>query len=93
MPTYDYECDNCGHELEVFQPITASPLRKCPACRRLKLRRKIGAGAGIIFKGAGFYATDYRSEGYKKAAKAEKDAASGTDAKKTDSKSTSTAKT
>ncbi len=83
MPTYDYECDACGHEFEQFQSITASPLKKCPACGKLKLRRLIGTGAGIIFKGSGFYETDYRSESYKKAAKAEKESA----APKKDSKS------
>ncbi len=65
MPTYDYRCDACGHELELFQSITASPKKKCPGCGRLKLRRVIGTGAGIIFKGSGFYETDYRSESYK----------------------------
>jgi len=60
MPTYDYRCKHCGHELEAFQQITAGPLRKCPACGRYGLERLIGAGAGIIFKGSGFYATDYR---------------------------------
>ena len=60
MPTYDYECRACGHEFEQFQPITAGALRKCPACGKLKLRRLIGAGAGVIFKGSGFYETDYK---------------------------------
>jgi putative FmdB family regulatory protein len=75
MPTYDYICDACGHELEEFQSMSAKPLRKCPGCGKLKLKRLIGTGAGIIFKGSGFYETDYRSDGYKKDAKAEKDAA------------------
>lgn len=75
MPTYEYLCDACEHEFEQFQPITARPLRKCPACGERKLRRLIGAGGGVIFKGDGFYQTDYRSEAYKKAAKAEKEAA------------------
>ncbi len=75
MPTYEYQCDACGHELEEFQSITAKPLKKCPACGKNKLKRLIGTGAGIIFKGSGFYETDYRSDGYKKDAKAEKDAA------------------
>jgi putative FmdB family regulatory protein len=73
MPTYEYACQACGHELELFQSITASPKRKCPECGKLQLKRLIGTGAGIIFKGSGFYETDYRSESYKKAAKAEKD--------------------
>ena len=76
MPTYEYICEACEHEFEEFQSITAKPLKKCPSCSKLKLRRKIGAGAGIIFKGSGFYETDYRSDSYQKAAKAEKDAAS-----------------
>ena len=75
MPTYEYRCDACGHELEEFQSMSAKPLRKCPKCGKRKLTRLIGIGAGIIFKGSGFYETDYRSEGYKKDAKAEKDAA------------------
>ncbi len=70
MPTYDYECVSCGHRFERFQSITAEPLRKCPECGK-KVNRLIGAGAGIIFKGSGFYQTDYRSDSYKKKAKAE----------------------
>jgi putative FmdB family regulatory protein len=72
MPTYDYICDACGHEFEAFESIKADPQKDCPACKTPKLRRKIGAGAAILFKGSGFYQTDYRSESYKKAAKAEK---------------------
>src|SRR5438094_8531380 len=72
MPTYDYSCDACRHEFEVFEPITAEPQRKCPKCKKKKLRRLFGAGAGLVFKGSGFYQTDYRSESYKKAAAAEK---------------------
>lgn len=60
MPTYDYECRDCGHEFEQFQSMTAGALRKCPSCGKLKLRRLIGAGAGVIFKGSGFYETDYK---------------------------------
>ena len=75
MPTYDYECRACGAALEIFQPITESPKRKCPECGALKLSRKIGTGAGILFKGSGFYQTDYRSDSYKQAAKADKPAA------------------
>lgn len=81
MPTYDYICNACGHEFEEFQAITAKPLRKCPECGKLKLQRLIGTGAGVIFKGSGFYETDYRSEGYDKAKKAESDAAKPKDAK------------
>lgn len=77
MPTYDYECSACGHTFEEFQSITAEPLKKCPSCRKSKLRRLIGTGAGIIFKGSGFYQTDYRSESYKQAAKADSEKSSG----------------
>ncbi|MEM7306167.1 MAG: zinc ribbon domain-containing protein [Planctomycetota bacterium] len=72
MPTYDYVCDACGHTLEIFQSMTESPKRKCPSCGRLKLRRQIGTGGGILFKGSGFYETDYRSESYRKDAAADK---------------------
>jgi putative FmdB family regulatory protein len=71
MPTYDYICDDCGHEFEAFESIKADPQKDCPKCSQPKLRRKIGAGAAVLFKGSGFYQTDYRSESYKKAAKAE----------------------
>ncbi len=74
MPTYDYKCQNCEHEFESFQPITAKPFRKCPECGKMKLNRLIGTGAGIIFKGSGFYQTDYRSDSYNKAATKERDA-------------------
>ncbi|OHB67005.1 MAG: FmdB family transcriptional regulator [Planctomycetes bacterium RBG_13_63_9] len=72
MPTYDYVCDACDHQFELFQSIKAEPTRKCPECGRLKLRRLIGPGAAIVFKGSGFYKTDYRSESYRKGAAAEK---------------------
>lgn len=71
MPTYDYECTACQHKFEQFQSITAAPLRKCPECGKNKLKRLIGTGAGVIFKGSGFYITDYRSDSYKAAAKAD----------------------
>lgn len=74
MPTYDYRCDACEHEWELFQSIKAEPEKKCPACKKKKARRLIGAGAGLIFKGTGFYLTDYRSKSYKDAAKADKSA-------------------
>jgi putative FmdB family regulatory protein len=61
MPTYEYECSHCGHTFEVFQKMTDKLLQKCPKCKH-KLRRLIGSGAGIIFKGSGFYATDYRKK-------------------------------
>ena len=68
MPTYDYICDSCGHEFEAYESIMASPRTECPECKLPKLRRKIGPGAAILFKGSGFYQTDYRSDSYKKAA-------------------------
>jgi len=77
MPTYGYMCESCGYEFEQFQSITARPLRVCPECGKRGLRRLIGGGAGILFKGSGFYETDYRSESYKKAAEREKKAAEG----------------
>jgi len=60
MPTYDYECNGCGHAMELFQQITENPKKKCPSCGKMRLRRLIGAGAAIIFKGSGFYETDYK---------------------------------
>ena len=99
MPTYDYECESCGHQFEQFQSITARPTRKCPECGKMKLRRLIGAGAGVIFKGSGFYQTDYRSESYKQGEKSEKKSSSDKDTTKKkdetkakDSKSTDTTK-
>lgn len=76
MPTYDYKCDACDHAFEQFQSIKAEVLRKCPKCGKPKLRRLIGTGAGLLFKGNGFYITDYRSESYKSSAK--KDSSSST---------------
>ena len=76
MPTYDYECDACGHAFEKFQSIKAPSIRRCPSCGRMKVRRLIGPGAGIIFKGSGFYQTDYRSDAYRKAAEKDKPAES-----------------
>ena len=71
MPTYEYKCSQCGHRFEAFQSITADPLTDCPRCHG-PVRRLISSGGGIIFKGSGFYTTDYRSEAYKKAADKEK---------------------
>jgi len=76
MPTYDYVCDACDHSFELFQSIKEDAKRKCPKCGKQKLRRLIGPGAAIIFKGSGFYQTDYRTESYKKAAAADKSHAS-----------------
>lgn len=64
MPTYDYACANCGHRFEEFQSMSSDPLKKCPECKKNKLERLIGSGAGVIFKGSGFYETDYRSGSY-----------------------------
>jgi putative FmdB family regulatory protein len=82
MPTYQYVCAKCDHEFELFQPIadaalTVCPKEHCPGSRwgKGKVKRRITAGAGIIFKGSGFYTTDYRSEGYQQAAKKESEAA------------------
>ncbi|MBP86998.1 MAG: FmdB family transcriptional regulator [Planctomycetaceae bacterium] len=89
MPTYDYECDACGHEFELFQTISENPKKKCPECKRMKLRRLFGTGAAVMFKGSGFYQTDYRSDSYKKAAEADKKSASdsSSESKSADSKS------
>ena len=75
MPTYEYRCDGCGHEFELFQQMSDPVKRKCPKCGKSKLQRLIGTGSAVLFKGGGFYETDYRSEGYKKAAEAEKKSA------------------
>lgn len=71
MPTYEYRCTNCKHQFEVFQSMKDAPKRKCPECGKNTLERLIGTGAAVLFKGAGFYQTDYRSESYKKSASAE----------------------
>ena len=91
MPTYEYRCKECNHEMESFQSIKARPLKKCPACEKNMLERLISGGGAIIFKGSGFYETDYRSKDYKQKADADKKAAAGGDSasKKTDSKTES----
>ena len=76
MPTYDYLCEACDHKFELFQSITEPVKKKCPQCKKSKLRRLFGTGAAIMFKGSGFYITDYRSEGYKKRASEDKPASS-----------------
>ena len=86
MPTYDYRCNACGHEFELFQSMSDSVKKKCPECSKLALERLIGTGAAVLFKGGGFYETDYRSEGYKKAADAEKKASEPKKDSKTESK-------
>jgi putative FmdB family regulatory protein len=91
MPTYDYLCDACEHRFELFQSIKDDAKKQCPECGKKKLRRLIGPGAAIVFRGSGFYATYYRSESYKKAAAAEKSSGSekssgGEKSEKSDSK-------
>ena len=86
MPTYDYECTKCGHRFEAFQSMSDKPLTKCPECGG-KVKRLIGAGAGLIFKGSGFYITDYRSDSYKKSAEADKPASEAKSENKSESKS------
>ncbi len=92
MPTYEYLCQACGHEFELFQTMSASVKRKCPDCGKLKLKRLIGIGSGVIFKGSGFYQTDYRSDSYKKAAEADKKASEPKTSKKGDKKNESKSK-
>jgi len=84
MPTYEYQCDACGHAFDELQSFSEPPLTKCPQCGKKKLRRLFGTGAAVLFKGSGFYETDYRSESYKAKAKAESEQA--TAPAKTDSK-------
>lgn len=86
MPTYDYICDACEHAWELFQKITEDPVKKCPECKKKKAVRQFGTGAAIMFKGSGFYETDYRSDSYKKSAKADKKSKSDSSDKKSDSK-------
>ncbi len=85
MPTYDYECDACGHKFEFYQSINSEVLKKCPECGKPKLRRLLGTGAAVVFKGSGFYQTDYRSDSYKKAKAADK--STGDSGGKSESKS------
>ena len=92
MPTYEYECQECGHHFELFQSMSEQPVKQCPDCQGV-VKRLLGTGAGLLFKGSGFYSTDYRSDSYKKgaeSAKSEKSSAK-TD-KKSGSKTSSTKK-
>jgi putative FmdB family regulatory protein len=88
MPTYDYVCDACGHKFELFQSITDPVQKKCPQCKKLKLRRLFGTGAAVVFKGSGFYQTDYRSDSYKKAASADTSHSDGKSDKSSDKSTT-----
>jgi putative FmdB family regulatory protein len=87
MPTYEYACQKCGYEFEKFQSIKDEPVKRCPKCKG-KVAKKISLGAGLLFKGSGFYITDYRSEGYKKSAKSDS-AASSSSSSSTPASSTS----
>jgi putative FmdB family regulatory protein len=78
MPTYDYLCSNCGHKFEAFQSMKDAPLDECPECGKKTLERLIGGGAGLIFKGSGFYITDYKSSGYKNEKKSKEKPAAAT---------------
>lgn len=93
MPTYEYKCFACDHVFERFQSITAEPIKRCPQCGKAKVKRLLGTGAGLIFKGSGFYITDYRSESYKNAAKSDSGATPSTSASETKSDSSSKSET
>ena len=87
MPTYDYLCEACGHAFELFQSMSAPVKRKCPECKKSKLKRLIGTGSGDLFNGSGFYETDYRSDSYKKAQKEDSSSKSSDTGKSGESKS------
>jgi putative FmdB family regulatory protein len=94
MPTYEYKCQACGHAFEKFQSIMAGPVKKCPVCGKNKVKRLISSGAGLIFKGSGFYITDYRSDAYKNSAKSDSaPAAASTTEKTADTKPADSSKT
>jgi putative FmdB family regulatory protein len=102
MPTYEYACPKCGHEFEQFQSMRDEPLRKCPQCKKTGLKRLVGSGAGLIFKGTGFYITDYKNKGAGKADGAAKEGAgkeaggkseAGGDARPAEAKAAPAAKT
>ena len=86
MPTYDYECGSCEHAFELFQSITEPVKKKCPRCGKRSLRRLFGTGAALLFKGSGFYQTDYRSDSYRKGAEAEKKSTDAGSSKNSESK-------
>ena len=86
MPTYDYQCEACGHAFELFQSMSAPVKRKCPECKKSKLKRLIGTGSGVLFKGSGFYETDYRSDSYKKAQREDSSSKSSDTSKSAESK-------
>ncbi len=88
MPTYEYECTKCDHVFERFQSMTDEPVKRCPECR-CKVRRLFGTGAGIIFKGSGFYETDYRSKSYRDGESKDKSEASKSSSKSSSSSSSS----
>ena len=90
MPTYEYVCDACDHKFDELQSFSDAALTKCPECGKKKLRRLFGTGAAVLFKGSGFYETDYRSESYKSGAKAESDSSKPAEPAKTDGDSSST---
>ena len=94
MPTYEYECGACGHRFEKYQSMTEKAIKKCPKCGKAKAMRMISGGAGVLFKGSGFYQTDYRSKSYKESAKKDipKKEASSAPACSGDCKSCPTAK-
>lgn len=95
MPTYEYKCRECGHMLEIFQSMNDAALTSCPECGKEGLKRLIGTGAGIIFKGSGFYQTDYRSDSYQKSAKKDNEtpiASKSTDSSAKPAETSSTAK-
>ncbi|MBX7103912.1 MAG: zinc ribbon domain-containing protein [Gemmataceae bacterium] len=79
MPTYEYVCDACEHRFDEMQSFSDEPLTKCPSCKKKKLRRLFGTGAAVLFKGSGFYETDYRSDSYKSGAKADSEATKKSD--------------
>ena len=91
MPTYDYQCQTCGHKFELFQQMSDPVKKKCPECKKLQLKRLIGSGSAVMFKGSGFYETDYRSDSYKKDAKQAKESSKPKkdDKKSSDSKKSS----